>query len=199
MLPLRNEAFQFAMLLVAQIAVADSGVSSFEPCNSAQGLLGGTGDKTPEGVISCAKAVEIAKRDAGGLLGKWVDVQVDWLGWTAWYIYARSKSAKPPIFYLIDAHRGTILYKTVNADQATMIGTALFGSIDTEFGVTVAVQAIGEDPSLQHTSLDWYAHKRVTVTGTLRMRPYGVRISGGGPYTVPRLSLEHAKIAHAKK
>ncbi len=60
------------------------------------------------------KAIDIATKDAGGFLGTWVDAV---LKGNEWHIDASSKSAKPPMYYIIDAITGKILLKIDNKDD----------------------------------------------------------------------------------
>lgn len=58
-------------------------------------------------IISKEKAIEIATKDAGGFLGTWVNAEFKD---NLWYINATSKSAKPPVYYIIDK-KGKIISK----------------------------------------------------------------------------------------
>jgi len=51
-------------------------------------------------MISQESAIKIATNDAGGFLGTWVHAELK-KGY--WHIDASSKSASPPMYYVIDA------------------------------------------------------------------------------------------------
>lgn len=59
-----------------------------------------------EPAISEARAIAIATAAEGGFLGTWV--KAERVGET-WHVSAISKSAKPPVSYVIDAHTGEVL------------------------------------------------------------------------------------------
>lgn len=64
--------------------------------------------------VSSSQAVDAAITDAGGFLGSWGDAE---LKNHYWHISARSKSAKPPMYYIIDANNGAIVFKSDNSDD----------------------------------------------------------------------------------
>ena len=67
-------------------------------------------------VTTKENAIEIATKDAGGFLGTWIDTtKKDGM----WHIYAWSKSAKPPIYYVLAEKTGKILLKIERWDDAT--------------------------------------------------------------------------------
>ena len=72
----------------------------------------GKGEKTK--MISQESAIKIATNDAGGFLGTWVHAELK-KGY--WHINASSKSANPPIYYVIDAKSGDIKLKLTNRDE----------------------------------------------------------------------------------
>jgi hypothetical protein len=65
--------------------------------------------------ISAKEAIDIATKDAGGFLGTWVNEPK--LDKNNWHISASSKSAKPPMYYIIDANNGSVLLKLDNSDD----------------------------------------------------------------------------------
>jgi len=69
-----------------------------------------------EKTISREEAILIAKNDANGFLGTWVDCS---LKNGNWHIKASSKSANPPKYYVIDAKSGEILLRLDNTDNPT--------------------------------------------------------------------------------
>ncbi|MBK7884282.1 MAG: PepSY domain-containing protein [Chitinophagaceae bacterium] len=64
--------------------------------------------------VSSSQAVDSAIKDTGGFLGSWVDAE---LNNHYWHISASSKSAKPPMYYIIDANTGAIVLKLDNSDD----------------------------------------------------------------------------------
>lgn len=65
--------------------------------------------------ISAKEAIGIATKDAGGFLG--TDVNSPILKEHYWHISAFSKSAKPPMYYIVDANDGKIVLKLDNSDD----------------------------------------------------------------------------------
>ena len=64
--------------------------------------------------INRSEAIQIAKNDANGFLGTWVDCS---LKNRNWHISAHSKSANPPKYYVISAENGEILLRLDNTDN----------------------------------------------------------------------------------
>ena len=70
-------------------------------------------DNKKDSIISEQKAIEIATLDAV-FLGTWVSAE---LKNGLWNVTAFSKSAHPPMYYIVDAKKGTILLKLDNSDD----------------------------------------------------------------------------------
>lgn len=65
-------------------------------------------------MITKQAAIKIADDDAGGFLGTWVNRE---LKANEWHINSMSKSAQPPMHYVIDANTGEIKLKLDNSDD----------------------------------------------------------------------------------
>jgi hypothetical protein len=64
-------------------------------------------------MITKQEAIRIATDDAGGFLGTWVNGE---LKANEWHINSMSKSAQPPMYYVIDGNTGEIKLKLDNRD-----------------------------------------------------------------------------------
>ena len=63
--------------------------------------------------ITKEQAIQIATDDHGDSLGTWVNATFENDGW---HVSASSKSAKPPLRYIVDV-LGKIIYKNLNTSQ----------------------------------------------------------------------------------
>ncbi|GEM_PF-1191098 len=72
------------------------------------------GIRNHQKTISRDKAIQIAKKDANGFLGTWIDCS---LKNGNWHINAHSKSANPPKYYVINSENGEILLRLNNTDH----------------------------------------------------------------------------------
>ncbi len=66
-----------------------------------------------DSVISEMQAIAIGEKDSG-YLGTWVKTE---LKNNQWHVTSNSKSAHPPMYYIIDAKTGKILLKLDNSDD----------------------------------------------------------------------------------
>ena len=113
--------------------------------------------------VSAEQAIKIAEDD-GGFLGTWVTACPDG---GLWLVHAFSKSAKPPVIYVINSDSGKILYKTHNSDLATLTGRATNqpdgAMITTDYGLRVFVNDVRKWPRS-------VLEKWIAVTGSLTIR-----------------------------
>ena len=70
--------------------------------------------KNHQKAISRNEAIQIAKNDANGFLGTWIDCS---LKNGNWHINSHSKSANPPKYYVINPENGKILLRLNNTDH----------------------------------------------------------------------------------
>jgi hypothetical protein len=66
--------------------------------------------------ITKETAIDIATQAEGGFLGTWVNATLEKDGW---HVSASSKSAKPPVLYIIDSQSGDVIYVNKNTDQVS--------------------------------------------------------------------------------
>lgn len=76
-------------------------------------ILSGCISSEPMIKISKEEALKIATDNEGNFLGTWITTN---LKNGNWHISAFSKSAKPPIYYVINGDTGEIIYKNLNTD-----------------------------------------------------------------------------------
>jgi hypothetical protein len=130
------------------------------------------------------QAIAISEKDAGGFLGTWVSA-IKYKN--QWLVHAFSKSANPPVLYVIEESSGRILYKSLNSDEPVNItGRAM----DTGAGA-VLVTDNGMEICLEKPA-SWpakYSGKQVTVKGTLRCKQYNGK---------EQLVMENAEWGQAK-
>ncbi|HJX84932.1 MAG TPA: PepSY domain-containing protein, partial [Candidatus Angelobacter sp.] len=111
--------------------------------------------------ISKEQAVSIAEKDAG-FLGTWVRACA---GDGMWQVSAFSRSANPPVLYLIDAASGRLLYRNKNSD----VPVSFIGNATTEQDETIIITDEGFKIRLDGLQR-WpqkTVNKRVVVTGRL--------------------------------
>jgi hypothetical protein len=126
-----------------------------------------------------ATAVQDA-RGAGHFLGTWVSA---YRSKDQWLVAGASKSANPPVLYVIDGIGGKILYRSFNSDvPVTLEGKA----VDARDGATLAT----DDELLVYLAAleSWpkrYLGRRVSVTGQLRARWSGSNEA--------RLAMDHPR------
>ncbi len=128
-------------------------------------LLGPSSTYGSKEKMSQEKALQMALAASGGFLGTWVRAvqRGDY-----WFITAISKSAKPPLTYIISTVTDKIVFEFKNADMAELNGKA-------KNGPDGAMVALAENLAVACVGLDRWPDslegKAVSVAGVLKKIP----------------------------
>jgi hypothetical protein len=156
---------------------------------AATAFVGATTLSQAPQVISHDQAIGIAESDSG-FLGTWVQACA---GDGMWHVSAFSKSAKPPVLYVIDATSGKILYRNQNSD----VPVSLTGNATNEQDEAMLITDTGFKTRMDGLQR-WPGNalnKRVVVTGVLKSK---VEPQGTSTLCRARLTLLGAKWKLAK-
>ena len=111
------------------------------------------------------RAIDVATKTGGGFLGTWITATD--LG-RVWCISAFSKSAKPPVLYLVHAETEHILFGTENSDAASVDGVAVengaakLPAIELIGGIRVLVKGLSAWPPDA-------VGRRLVATGSIKL------------------------------